>query len=105
MGKADQCNSKGRNPCLRISCSFDSGLPENREVRSCRQTSLGQVDISHPCSLDSPLPFESTILNKSRKHSAIGFGLCDMMPQNTDCLSSLDLKQPQARPPEHECTS
>lgn len=105
MGMADQCSSKGRNPRLGISCSVDSGLPAIREVRSRRRASPGHVDISHPCSLDSPLLFESTILNNFTKHSAIGSGLCDLMPQNADCLLSLALKQPQARPPEHECTS
>lgn len=62
-------------------------------------------DISHPCSLDSSLPLESTTLNKSRKHSAINLGLCDLMPQNAARLLSRALKQPQARPPEHERTS
>lgn len=56
-------------------------------------------------SLYSPLSFESTTLNKPRKQSAISLGLYDLMPQNADCLLSLAQKQPQARPPEHECIS
>lgn len=59
----------------------------------------GQLDISHPYRLDCPV-----LLTKSKKHSAISFGLCDLIPQNSDCFSSLALKQSQARPPEHECT-
>lgn len=65
----------------------------------------GHGSISHSRSLDSLPPFESTALNQPRKCSQISLGLCDLMPQNADCLLSLALKPPQARPPEHECTS
>lgn len=65
----------------------------------------GQWDISHPYSLNFPLPFESTTLNKPRNCSTIILGLCDLMPQNADCFLSLAVKQPQSRPLEDECAS
>lgn len=97
-GKADQFSSKDQNPC-----SVDSGPTGSREVT---QASLpGHGSISRSYSLDSLPPCECTALNQPRKRSRISLGLCDLMPQNADCLLSLALKPPRARPPEHECAS
>lgn len=57
---------------------MDSGPTRSRKAVQAGLAS--HMDISHPCSLDSPLPFESTTLEKPRKRSAVSLGLCDLMP-------------------------
>lgn len=63
-----------------------------RQASSAACTSPPQPQAELPCCL-----LKLLLLKKPRKHSAGGLGLCDLMP-DTDCLLSLVVKQPQARP-------